>query len=164
MLLTPLGYGPVQFRVSEATTVLALFTPAAVPGLWLGAVLANSYMVASVGPIAMLDVFFGSLGSLLGAWWTWRFRERRALALAGPVITNAIIVPAYLPLVLAGLGFYEFAPLGIDVEGSWLGMYLFGMAAIAVGQTAVIFGLGLPLATVLKKSGLVRWLDGEGRA
>lgn len=161
MLLTPIGYGPVQFRLSEAMTTLALFTPAAVPGLWLGAVLANSMMIASFGPIALLDVVFGALGSLVGAAWTWRFRRRRLLALAGPVLSNAIIVPAYLPLVLAGLGFYEFAPLGIDVEGTWLGMYAFGFVAVGIGQAVVVYGLGLPLALLLERIGVKRWLGGE---
>ncbi|MDA3936762.1 MAG: QueT transporter family protein [Actinomycetota bacterium] len=163
LLLTPLGYGPVQLRLSEAATVLALFTPAAIPGLALGAVIANSFMLSQVGLIAMLDVVFGSIGSLLGAVWMWRFRERRLLALAGPVLANALIVPAYLPFVLAGLGFYEVAPLGIDVEGSWIGMYLFGVVAVGIGQAIVVYGLGLPLAAALERTGLKLWFAGESR-
>lgn len=161
VLMTPLGYGPVQLRLSEAVTVLALFTPAAIPGLALGAVIANSFMVAQIGAIALLDVVFGALGSLVGAVWMWRFREKRSLALAGPVVANALIVPAYLPFVLAGLGFYAFAPLGIDVEGNLLGMYLFGVVAVGVGQAVVVYGLGLPLAAALERTGLKQWFTGE---
>jgi len=163
VLLTPLGFGPVQLRLSEATTVLALFTPAAIPGLALGALIANSFMLSQFGLIALFDVVFGALGSLLGAGWMWRFRERRLLALAGPVISNALIVPAYLPFVLAGLGFYEFAPLGIDVEGNWIGMYLFGVVAVGIGQAIVVYGLGLPLAVALERTGLKQWFVGESR-
>ncbi|MRR12868.1 QueT transporter family protein, partial [bacterium] len=36
VIQNPLGYGPVQFRLSEALTVVACFTPAAIPGLWIG--------------------------------------------------------------------------------------------------------------------------------
>ena len=32
---------PVQFRISEVLTVLALYTPAAIPGLTIGCVIAN---------------------------------------------------------------------------------------------------------------------------
>ena len=51
----------VQFRVSEALNVLALFTPAAIPGLTLGCVLSNIYNIGSGLP---LDMIFGSLATL----------------------------------------------------------------------------------------------------
>jgi uncharacterized membrane protein len=149
VIQNPWGFGPVQFRLSEAVTIVALFTPAAVPGLWLGSVLANSFMVSVLGPVALLDVVFGGLGTLLGAVWMWRFRRRRAIALAGPVFSNALIVPAYLPVMLAGLGFYEVPILGLDLDGSWWAMYVFGVVAVGAGQAAVVYGLGLPLARVL---------------
>lgn len=146
-----LGWGLVQLRLSEAVTVVACLTPAAVPGLWLGAVAANLFTVAQVGPIALLDVVFGSLGSLAGAAWSWRFRRRPAVALAGPVVANALIVPAYLPLLLKGLGLYRVPLLGIDLEGRWSMMYLFGVVSIALGQAIVVYGLGWPLLTALRR-------------
>ncbi len=152
IIQNPLGFGPVQLRLSEALTVVALFTPAAIPGLTLGSVVANSFMLASF-PLAWLDVVFGSLGTLLGAIWTWRMRRRPWLALAGPVVANAVIVPAYLPAMLASAGFYRIPALGIDVQGSWLLMYLFGVVAILIGQSIVVYGLGMPLASLLKKAG-----------
>jgi hypothetical protein len=159
VIQNPLGYGPVQLRLSEAVTVVACLTPAAVPGLWVGSVAANAFMVTQVGVIGLLDVVFGSLGTLLGAAWTWRHRERPVLALAGPVVANALIVPAYLPVMLAGLGFYRVPVLGLDVEGSWLGMYAFGVVAVGLGQALVVYGLGLPLLLALKRLGLGRLLD-----
>ena len=153
----PLGYGPVQVRLSEALTVVALFTPAAIPGLTLGSVVANSFMLSSF-PLAWLDVVFGSLATLIGAAWTWRFRSRTALALAGPVLANALIVPAYLPLMLAGAGFYTL--LGADLEGQWIWMYAFGVVSILIGEAIVVYGLGLPLAALLRRSG-ARGLGGE---
>jgi uncharacterized membrane protein len=151
---TPLGWGPVQLRLSEALTVVALFTPAAIPGLTLGTVVANSFMVAQFGPLALLDVVFGGLGTLLGALWMWRFRRRRALALAGPVVANALIVAAYLPLLLtaAGFDFYEIPVVGIDAAGAWFGMYVFGMVAIGIGQAIVVYGLGWPLARLIERA------------
>jgi len=157
MLQSPLGWGPVQLRLSEAVTVLAVLTPAAVPGLWLGAVIANCFMLSQF-PLAVLDVVFGGIGSLLGAMWTWHFRKRRALALAGPVVANALIVPAYLPIMLKGYGFYQIPFTSIDLEGRWLGMYLFGVIAVGLGQTLVVYGLGWPLLAALERTGLSRYL------
>lgn len=159
MIQNPLGFGPVQLRLSEALTVIALFTPAAIPGLALGSVVANSFLIATF-PLAWLDVVFGSLATLLGAMWTWRMRDNVPLALAGPVVTNALIVPAYLPIMLASAGFYRLPAFGIDVEGSWLWMYLFGVVAVLIGQSIAVYGLGMPLASLLKRAGASQ-LSGE---
>jgi uncharacterized membrane protein len=162
VIQNPLGYGPVQLRLSEALTVLACLTPAAVPGLWLGAAAANAFMLTQFGVLALLDVVFGSTATLLGAMWTWRHRDRPALALAGPVVANALIVPAYLPFMLsalAGLDFYRVPVLGIDLTGAWLPMYLFGVAAVGLGQSIVVYGLGLPLLRALRRLGIDRVLE-----
>lgn len=154
VLQFPIGYGPVQFRLSEALTVLAVLTPAAVPGLWAGTVLANLFMLAVVGPLGVLDVVFGGLATLAGAAWTWRWRERTGVALLGPVVANALIVPAYLPIMLRGLGFYRIPLLGIDLEGQMLGMYLFGVVSVAISEAVVVYGIGLPVLMALRRTGL----------
>lgn len=162
MIQSPIGFGPVQLRLSEVVTVLAVLTPAAVPGLVIGSVVANSFMVAQFGAVALLDVVFGSLGTLLGAVWTWRFRKRPGLALVGPVITNALIVPAYLPIVLAATGFYNVNILGVDVASSWPTMYAFGVLTVAAGQAIVVYGIGLPLLMLLKRLKVGEGFDGTG--
>lgn len=157
-----LGWGPVQFRVSEAVTVLAFFTPAAIPGLTIGSIVANLFNLGVAGPLGILDVVFGSLGTLLGALWTWRFRSNTALGLAGPVITNALIVPAYLPIILKSAGVYEqtyalltkVPVLGVDLSHQWFVVYLFGVITVAFGQAVVMYGLGLPLLAALRRLGL----------
>jgi uncharacterized membrane protein len=164
VIQNPLGYGPVQFRLSEAVTVVACFTPTAIPGLWLGAVIANAFMLTQFGVLAMFDVVFGALGTLLGAWWTWRHRKRPIVALLGPVVANALIVPAYLPLMLTGatgIDFYRIPILGLDVSQSWWSMYLFGVVAVGLGQAAVVYGLGLPTLLLLKRFGAERSLSDE---
>lgn len=152
--LQVLSWGPVQLRLSEAFTVVAAFTPAAVPGLIVGAALANLTNYAVLGPLALLDVVFGSLASGVGAAWTWRFRANRPLALAGPVMANALVVPAYLPWLVQGLGLYRVPVLGWDLEGSWLGMYAFGIVTIGIGQAVVVYGVGWPLMVALERLGL----------
>jgi uncharacterized membrane protein len=150
------AFGLIQLRISEALTVVALFTPAAIPGLWLGAVLAN----ASTGaPLAWLDMLFGGLGTLLGASWTWHFRASRPLALLGPVVCNALIVPAYLPILLQAMGLmdlYRIPWLGLDGSASWPLAYAFGLVTVGIGQAVVVYGLGWPLATALERSGITR--------
>jgi uncharacterized membrane protein len=153
-----LGWGIVQLRLSEALTVVALFTPAAIPGLTLGSVVANLANLAVVGPVALLDVVFGSLGTLLGAVWMWHFRSRTGVGLLGPVIFNALIVPAYLPVMLKGLGLYRIPLLGVDLTGHWGAMYAFGVVSVALGEAIVMYGLGLPLVLALRKLGVDRIL------
>ena len=98
VLLQGLAWGPVQFRISEALVVLAVLTPAAVPGLTIGCIVANvaNMVIAGTGALGLLDVVFGSLATLVGALWCRKFASRPAIALLGPVIANAVIVPAFL--------------------------------------------------------------------
>ena len=150
--LQGLAWGPVQLRLSEAVCVLAILTPAALPGLTIGCLLANLLGIALTGSgiLGLLDVVFGTLATLLGALWMRHFRERVGLALLGPVLSNALIVPAYLPVILAAYGFYTIPFTDIDLTGSYPLMYLFGFLAIALGQAIVIYGLGLPLLHALR--------------
>ncbi len=146
-----LAWGLIQLRISEAFTVVAIFTPAALPGLTIGSVVANALNPQAVWPFSGLDVVFGSLGTLLGAVWMRRFRDNTPLALAGPVITNALIVPAYLPILLKGLGLYTIPFLGVNLEGAWLPMYLFGVVSVGIGEAIVVYALGWPLVLAIKR-------------
>ena len=156
-LMSVFAWGPVQFRLSEALTVLPLFFAEAVPGLTLGTFLANLINMAlgGTGVIGLLDLVFGTLATFLGAVWTYRLRRRNIiLALAGPVIVNALIVPAYLPFIMSAMGYleyYNFPALGITAAGSFALMYLFGLIMVAFGQIVVVYALGLPLARVLSR-------------
>lgn len=156
------AWGPVQFRVSEAATVLALFTPAAIPGLTIGSVIANLFNPQAVWPFSALDVVLGSLGTFLGAMWTWRFRARPLFALLGPVVCNAIVVAAYLPTLLVGidrtLGLPMTPVLGISLTGAWLPLYGVFVLTIAFGQAVVVYGLGFPLWLALRKTALAEFL------
>ena len=154
LFLGSLAWGPIQFRVSEALCVLALFTPAAIPGLTLGCVIANvmNIVISGTGMLGMLDVVFGSLATFAGALFTWKMRRHPLVALAGPVLANALIVPAYLPLLLQGVGFYTIPFTTISLDNSWLFMYLFGLVTTGVGEAFIIYLLGYPLARSLAKT------------
>ena len=154
LFLGSLAWGPIQFRVSEALCVLALFTPAAIPGLTLGCVIANvmNIVISGTGMLGMLDVVFGSLATFAGALFTWKMRRHPLVALAGPVLANALIVPAYLPLLLQGVGFYTIPFTTISLDNSWLFMYLFGLVTTGAGEAVIMYVLGYPLARSLAKT------------
>ncbi|MDR1088916.1 MAG: QueT transporter family protein [Coriobacteriales bacterium] len=155
-LLGGLAFGPVQFRLSEAVCVLALFTRNAIPGLAIGCALANLIGIAlnGSGALGLLDVFGGSAATFLGAWWCWRMRSRVGLALLGPVVANAIIVSAYLPILLAAAGFYTIPFTEISLAQSYLTMYLFGVVALGLGEALVVYALGWPLQAALRRTPL----------
>ena len=161
LFLGSLAWGPIQFRISEALTVLALFTFDAVPGLTLGCVIANvaNMALSGTGALGLLDVVFGSLATCVGAFITWKMRKRPLLALLGPVLANAIIVPAYLPILLKGIGFYTIPFTDIDLETSYMLMYLFGLLTTGLGEAVVLYILGLPLVRALKKTPLPASLE-----
>ena len=92
LLLAPISYGDWQCRVSEALTMLPILMPQAIPGLFVGCILANL-----LGPSAgITDIVFGSLATLIAAIGTWYFRKNKWLAAACPVVANGLIVGAVL--------------------------------------------------------------------
>ncbi len=88
MLFAPISFGPVQFRISEALCILPFFTPAAVPGLFLGCFLSNLLCGS-----AMLDVVFGSIATLIGALGSYKLRKIRWAVCIPPILSNTIIIP-----------------------------------------------------------------------
>lgn len=89
VILAPFSYGEVQVRVSEALTILPVFTPAAIPGLFVGCLISNI-----LGGCILPDIIFGSIATLLGACFTYLLRNRnKFLAPLPPIISNILIVP-----------------------------------------------------------------------
>lgn len=96
-LFAPFSFGEVQVRISEALTVLPAFTPAAIPGLFVGCLIGNI-----LGGAILPDIVFGSIATLLGACGTYLFcrgnveGKRKYLAPVPPVVANTVIVPFVL--------------------------------------------------------------------
>ncbi len=86
-----LASGAIQVRLSEALTILPVFTPAAIPGLFIGCILAN----ALTGGL-IWDIIFGSLATLIAAIGTYKLRNTKFMYTLPPVLSNAIIVPIVL--------------------------------------------------------------------
>ena len=90
-VFAPISYGEIQVRVAEALVILPFFTPAAIPGLCVGCIIANV-----MGGSIMLDVVLGSLATLIGAVGSWHLRANRFLVLLPPIAANTLIVPYVL--------------------------------------------------------------------
>lgn len=118
LMLIPLGYGPVQFRVSEALCILPYFTPAAIPGVFIGCLLSNA-----LGGAVILDVIFGSLASLIGAVGSYLLRRWRWAVCIPPIVSNTLIIPwvlrfAYgndqiIPYMMVTVGIGEVLAIGV---------------------------------------------------
>lgn len=81
----------IQVRFSEALTILPYFTPAAIPGLFIGCLISNT-----LTGCALPDILFGSAATLIAALGTYRLRKFKWLAPIPPIAANAIIVPFVL--------------------------------------------------------------------
>ena len=99
-----LALGPFELRFSEALCILPVFTPAAVPGLFVGCLVSNLMLLAQGGNL--WDVIFGSLATLLGAMGTYHWREKKLLPYLSPIFWNTLIVP---PILYFAYGFQDAA-------------------------------------------------------
>lgn len=135
---TPIGFlmfGPVQVRIAEALTVLPFFTPAAVPGLFIGCVVSNLIGAAFAPGFAILgwwDVLFGSLATLLAAYLSRALRRNKWLVPLPPVLINAIVV-------------------GLEFSVSMHTPFWLNALTVCAGEVAACYGLGLPLLLLLDK-------------
>lgn len=118
----------VQVRFSEALTILPIFTPAGIPGLFIGCLISNI-----LTGCAIPDIIFGSLATLIGAFGTRALKSNRFLAVLSPIVANAIIVPLILKYA------YGLEPL-------W-----FSFLTVTAGEIISCGVLGLLLAFALNK-------------
>lgn len=142
MVLAPISYGPLQFRISEALCVLSYFTPAAAWGLFIGCAIANTLSAAGLP-----DVIFGSLATLIACLGMSAVGKHmkdslksRLLACFLPVIVNAVIVGAMLTYAYIGLSPLEHP-----------GAFAVCAGEVALGELPVMYLFGLPLMSWLPK-------------
>lgn len=143
--LAGLAYGNVQFRFSEALTVLAAFTPAAVPGLTIGCFLGNLG-----SPYGAVDILCGTLATLLAALCSYGTRKLKIrgiplVSLLFPVLFNAVIVGAEIAL---------FLPEGFSAQG-----FLINALWVGLGELVVCCAGGIPLAIAIDRTKLSKLLQ-----
>ena len=130
-----LASGAIQIRLSEALTILPVFTASAVPGLAVGCLLANL-----ITGCAAWDVVFGTLATLLGAIGTRLLKNKPLLAWIPPVVANAAIVPIVLMKVY---GVEEVAVFGSTFAANSLWIML--VVTVGIGEIIACGLLGLLL-------------------
>lgn len=121
------SFGPIQFRVAEALTILPFFTPAAIPGLFIGCIIANI-----VGGAVIWDIIFGSLATLVAALISYKLRRNKWLVAIPPVLVNTVVV-AFILKYAYGM-----------TDG-----ILILMSGIFLGQMVAAYGLGMILLEAL---------------
>lgn len=134
IIFAPISYGAVQVRISEAFTILPLFTPAAIPGLFIGCLLANI-----LGGAIVWDVIFGSIATLIGAALGYLLRFNRWLVPIPTIVSNSVIIPLILK--------YGYS---IDMSLGLLIVY------IAIGEIIGCYLLGELLGSAILKRGDLR--------
>lgn len=132
MLFYITSFQPMQSRLAEALTVLPYFTPVAIPGLFVGCILANI-----LGGNGIWDVVIGSLSSLLAAYFTYKLTynkpKRKWLAPLPAVVINAVSVGIMLS-VLNNL------PLFATI------------LSVGLGQILACYVLGFPLLLLIERT------------
>lgn len=136
MVFAPISFGPVQFRISEALCILPFFTPAAIPGLFIGCLLSNLLCGA-----AALDVVFGSLATLIGAFGSYQLRKTKWLVCVPPIAANTIIIPWVLRFAYGSEDFIWYAMITVGI-GEILAIGVLGNILLYLlnSQKHLIFG------------------------
>lgn len=128
-IFQPFGFQDIQVRLSEALTILPFFTPAAIPGLFVGCLLGNF-----LGGAVLLDVICGSLATLVAAILSYLLRKHKYLVPLPPIVLNMIVVPYVLRI-----GYGLTAPIPMM------------MLTVGIGEVLSCGVLGLLLLKVLDK-------------
>lgn len=127
IVCAPISYGPVQVRLSEALTVLPAVTPVAIWGVFVGCLVAN-LVTGSV-----VDIVFGSLTTLVAAYFSYKLRNNKWLVPLPPVLLNGLIVGGYLTAMYGGIWYVN-------------------MLTVTVGQLVSCYLLGVPLMVIVKNN------------
>ncbi len=143
-----LAYGPVQFRFSEALTILPVFTPAAIPGLTLGCFISN--LASPLGPV---DWIFGTAATLIAAVFSHMLRNIRLkdipiLAPLSPVIFNALII-GFEIAALSEQNLFALSNLS-------LAAFIPNALSVGAGELVVCYVLGIPLYLAIVRSKLYK--------
>lgn len=131
MLISPIAFGSNQVRISEALNILVYFTPAAIPGLFVGCILANLS-----SPFGIIDIAFGSLATLLAGFTASKIKNKYLIGIPS-VLFNAVIV---------GFVLYKMA----DVP------FIAGAISVGIGQAISVYVIGLPLMFLIEKNETLR--------
>ncbi len=126
-LTAPISFGPIQFRISEALTVLPFIMPEAVLGLTVGCFISN-LLVSNI-----FDIIFGTLATFVAALITSRIKKMWLVPLPA-VIANALIVGFVVTTMTMKFSLYVFAVTALS---------------IGISELMVCYCLGIPLLVLI---------------
>ncbi|MDS0525836.1 QueT transporter family protein [Clostridium sp. SHJSY1] len=133
LVLAPISYGPIQFRVSEIMVLLAFFDPFYIVGLTLGCFISNM-----LGPNGIMDIIFGTVATFISVY---------AIYLTGKFVNNknlSLIIASLWPTIFNGL-----------IVG-WMLNYLYqlplllSIAEVAIGEFVIVTIVGVPVVNLVK--------------
>lgn len=133
LVLAPLSYGNVQFRISEIMVLLAFFDPFYIGGLTLGCFIANI-----LGPNGMVDAVFGTIATFISVY---------AISLTGKYIKNdktALVAASFWPTIFNGL------IIGCELNYLYQLPLILSMLEVAAGEIVVVTIVGVPVMSLIK--------------
>lgn len=135
-----LSYGSIQFRISEVLTILPVFTPAAIPGLTVGCIIANLN-----SPYGLLDVCIGSLATLIASTLCYILRNKRICGL--PVLSS--VMPVWANALAVSL---VISPFFSQIESGTVMAFILSFAQVGFGELITGTLLGLLLFRTLERN------------
>lgn len=130
LLLAPLSYNAIQFRLSEALIILVCYNPIYAISLSLGCLIANF-----ASPMATMDIIFGTMATIIAVIPMF-FIKNKPIASLFPSIVNAIII---------GIELHSFYELPF-----WLSAF-----QVFIGEFVVVTVIGLPLFKSVEKNNFI---------
>lgn len=149
VMLSPLSFGVVQIRFSEALTLLAIFSPWMACSVTLGCFMSN-LIGMFMGATVIWDVIFGTLATGVAAYMSYMLRDVRIknipfLSATMPVLLNGLIVGTMITVLYYDVNYVTLC---------------LNMISVAVGELVACFALGLPLIKVMEKNNIDKMLIG----
>lgn len=133
IVLAPISYGPIQFRLSEVLVLLAFIDPFYIVGLTIGCLLANI-----LGGLGIMDIVFGTLATFLSV---------SAISLTAKYIKSkklSLIIASLWPTIFNG------------VIIGWMLNYVLGvplvltMLQVGIGEFVVVTVVGVPVFKLIQ--------------
>ena len=146
VVISPLSYGMVQCRFSESLIMLCVFTPAAIPGLTVGCLVANIF---SFNPI---DMICGTTATLLSAVVGYKLRKVKIGGIPWLTPLPAVI----FNMIIIGLELSVYLP--IEGHGFLVGFFIQALS-VFIGQVIACYIFGVPVYMLINKTGLKKIIN-----
>lgn len=146
VVISPLSYGMVQCRFSESLIMLCAFSPAAIPGLTVGCLVANIF---SFNPI---DMICGTTATLLSAVVGYKLRKVKIGGIPWLTPLPAVI----FNMIIIGLELSVYLP--IEGHGFLVGFFIQALS-VFIGQVIACYIFGVPVYMLINKTGLKKIIN-----